>query len=54
MKVGQFKFGLMTTPLAKFGPLVEGLLWIGKADESNFPQADPTPVMARLVYTRPQ
>ena len=39
MKVAELEFGLMTTPLTKFGPLVEGLLRVGKADESNFPQA---------------
>ena len=54
MEVGQFEFGLVATPLAKFRPLVEGLLRVGKADESNFPQTDPAPVMARLIYSRSQ
>ena len=54
MEVGQFEFGLVATPLTKFGPLVEGLLRVGEADESNFTQADPAPVMARLICTGPQ
>ena len=54
MEVAQLEFGFVTTPLTKFGPLVEGLLRVGKADESNFPQANPTPVVARLVCTGPQ
>ena len=54
MEVGQFEFGFVATPLTKFRPLVEGLLWVGEADESNFTQADPAPVMARLICTGPQ
>ena len=54
MEVAQLEFGFVATPLTKFGPLVEGLLRVGKADESNFPQADPAPVVSRLVHSGPQ
>ena len=54
MEVGQFEFGLVATPLAKFRPLVEGLLRVGEADESNFPEADPAVMITRLICTGPQ
>ena len=52
--VTQFEFGFVSAALPQFRSLVEGLLWIGKADKSNFPQANATPVMARFVHTGPQ
>ena len=44
----------MSTSLSELSSLVEGLLRVGEADESNFTQADPAPVMARLICTGPQ
>ena len=54
VEVTQFEFGFMSTSLPELSSLVEGLLWIGEADESNFTQADPAPVVSRLVYSGPQ
>ena len=44
----------MSTSLSELSSFVEGLLWIRKAYKSNFPQTDPAPVMARLIYSGPQ
>ena len=53
-EVIQLEFSFMSTSLLELSSLVEGLLRVGEADESNFTQADPAPVMARLICTGPQ
>ena len=54
VEVTQFEFGFMLTSLPELSSLVEGLLWIGEADESNLAQTDPAPMMTRLIYSGPQ
>ena len=54
VEVIQLEFSFMSTSLSEFSSLVEGLLWVGEADVSNFPEADPAVMITRLVCTGPQ
>ena len=53
-EVIQLEFSFMSTSLLELSSLVEGLLRVGEADESDFPEADPAEVITRLIYTGPQ
>ena len=54
VKVIQLEFSFVSTSLLEISSLVEGLLRVGEADESNFPEADPAVMITRLVCTGPQ
>ena len=54
VEVAQLEFGFMSTSLLELSSLVEGLLRVGEADKSNFPEANPAEVITRLIYTGPQ
>ena len=51
VEVIQLEFSFMSTSLLELSSLVEGLLRVGEADVSNFPQANPAPVGPRLVHS---
>ena len=54
VEVIQLEFSFMSTSLLELSSLVEGLLRVGEADESNFPEADPAVMITRLICTGPQ
>ena len=54
VEFAQFEFGFVSASLSELRPLVEGLLRVGEADVSNFPQANPAPVGPRLVHSGSQ
>ena len=53
-EVIQFEFSFMSTSLLELSSLVEGLLRVGEADVSNFPEADPAVMITRLICIGPQ
>ena len=54
VKVIYLEFGFVSTSLSELSSLVEGLLRVGEADESNFAQANPAVMITRLIYVGPQ
>ena len=54
VEVIQLEFSFMSTSLLELSSLVEGLLRVGEADESNFPEADPAVMITRLICIGPQ